>query len=47
MQGFPVWFSGKESTYQCKRHRFDLWSRKIPLDTEQLSLRAMTTEPVH
>ena len=29
-QGLPCWISGKESTYQCRRHRFDPWSRKIP-----------------
>ena len=23
------WVSGKESTYQCRRHRFDPWIRKI------------------
>ena len=23
------WFSGKESSCQCRRHRFDLWVRKI------------------
>ena len=28
--GFPRWFSGKESTCQCKRCRFNLWVRKIP-----------------
>ena len=31
LQGFPgalPW--GKESTCQCRRHRFNLWSRKIP-----------------
>ena len=27
--GFPRWFSGKESTCQCKRCRFNLWVRKI------------------
>ena len=26
----PWWFSGKESAYQCRRHGFDLWVRKIP-----------------
>ena len=29
----PKWLSGKESVYQCRRHRrcrFDLWVRKIP-----------------
>ena len=24
------WLSGKESTCQCRRHRFDSWTRKIP-----------------
>ena len=28
--GLPWWFSGKESTYECRRHRFHPWSRKIP-----------------
>ena len=31
--GFPRWLSGKESTYQCRRHKrsgFDSWVRKIP-----------------
>ena len=31
------WLSGKESTYQCRRHRFDPWSGKIPQAGEQLS----------
>ena len=26
----PWWLSGKESTCQCRRHRFDPWVRKIP-----------------
>ena len=26
----PRWFSGKESTCQCRRHGFDPWVRKIP-----------------
>ena len=26
----PKWLSGKESAYQCRRHEFDLWVRKIP-----------------
>ena len=29
-RGLPWWLSGKESTCQCRRHRFDPWSRKIP-----------------
>jgi len=28
------WLSGKESTCQCGRHRFDPWVRKIPLEKE-------------
>ena len=27
---FPRWLSGKESTYQCRRCKFDPWVRKIP-----------------
>ena len=26
----PWWFSGKESTCQCRRCGFDPWVRKIP-----------------
>ena len=28
--GLPRWFSGKESTCQCRRPRFNLWTRMIP-----------------
>ena len=28
--GLPWWLSGKESTCQCRRHRFDPWVGKIP-----------------
>ena len=28
--GLPWWLSGKESTFQCRRHKFNPWSRKIP-----------------
>ena len=31
------WLSGKESTYQFRRHRFNLWSRKISHASEQAS----------
>ena len=31
---------------QCRRHRFDAWSGKIPTRAEQLSLLAATTEHV-
>ena len=30
IHGLPWWLSGKESTCQCRRYRFDLWPRKIP-----------------
>ena len=30
MYGFPWWLSGKEFTYQCRRHAFNPWVRKIP-----------------
>ena len=30
VRGIKYWLSSKESTYRCKRHRFDPWSRKIP-----------------
>ena len=29
-----MWLSGKESTYQYGRHRFDPWVTKIPLGEE-------------
>ena len=28
----PWWLNSKESTYQCRRRRFDPWVRKIPGD---------------
>ena len=40
------WLSGKESACQCRRHRFDPWSQKVPHTMEQLSLCVTTTEPV-
>ena len=44
-QGRPWWLNGKESTPQCRRHRFSPWSRKIPHVTEQLSQYTTTPEP--
>ena len=44
--GLPWWHSGWESACQCRGHRFEPWSRKIPHATEQLSPCATTTEPV-
>ena len=45
-RAFPGWLSGKESTCQCRRHRFDTWSGKIPHAKEKLSLCAITMESV-
>ena len=45
-QGLPWWLNGKESAYQCRRHGFDPWSRKIPHVMEQLSPCNTTTESV-
>jgi len=30
LSGFPWWLSGKESPFQCRRHKFGPWVRKIP-----------------
>ena len=43
--GHPWWLSSKQSACQCKRHRFESWSGKIPHVTEQLSPCAMNIEP--
>ena len=40
----PWWSSGKESTCQCRRHRFDPWSRKTAPAMGPLSLCAMTAD---
>ena len=40
------WLSGKESTFQCRRHGFNPGSGKIPHAMEQLSPCATTVEPV-
>ena len=45
--GLPQWLSGKESTYQCRGHRFHPRSREIPHAEEQLSPCATTTELTH
>ena len=37
-RGLPWWPSGCESTCQCRKHRFNLWSRKILHATGQLVL---------
>ena len=30
LSGLPSWLTGKESTCPCRRHGFNLWTRKIP-----------------
>jgi len=40
------WLSGKESTCQCRRHRSNSYSGKIPHAMEQLILGATTIEPI-
>ena len=32
--GLPWWLSSKEATCQCRRHGFNSWARKIPLEKE-------------
>ena len=32
----PLWGSGKESACQCRRHVFNPWVRKIPLEKEMV-----------
>ena len=45
--GLSCWLSGKESTCQYRRHRFDPWSGKIPHAAGHLSLCTTTTESMH
>ena len=42
----PWWLSGKESTCQWRRRRFNPWSRNILHAAEQLRPCALSTEPV-
>ena len=44
--GLPWWLSGKGSAYQCRRHRLDPWSQKIPYALEQLSPCGTIAKPV-
>ena len=46
ISGLPWGLSGKESTCQCRRHRFNPQSRKIPHALVQLRLYTATLEPV-
>ena len=32
--GLSWWLSGKESFFQCRRHRFEPWSGRIPRASE-------------
>ena len=43
--GLPCWLSGKEASWQCRRHVFDPWSGKIPHAVKQLSLCTTVIEP--
>ena len=45
-QGILWWLSGKESTCQPRRLRFDPWSGKIPHAAEQLSPQVTAIEPM-
>ena len=47
LKGLPWWLSSRESTCQCRRHRFNPWSSEILHAVRQLSLYATTTEPKH
>ena len=44
IQGLPWWYSGWESTCQCREYGFDPWSGKIPHASKQLSLCTTATE---
>ena len=37
LEGLPWWFSGKESAWQCWRHGFKPWVKKIPWRKKWLS----------
>ena len=43
--GLPWWRSGWESACQCRAHRLEPWSGKIPHAAEQLGPWATITEP--
>ena len=45
-EGLPWWLCGKESSCQCRGHRFESWSGKMSCAAEQLSPCAAATEPV-
>ena len=45
-KGLPWWYCGWESAWQCRGHRFTVWSGELPHASEQLSLCATTIETV-
>ena len=42
----PWWFSGGESSCQCRRHGFDPWSRRTPHAMGHISPCPTAVEPV-
>ena len=44
--GLFWWLSGKKSACQCRRLRFDPWSRKIPWTAGELRLFTTAANPV-
>ena len=44
-QGLPWWRSGWESACQCRGHKFEPWSERIPHAVEQLGPWATIAEP--
>ena len=45
--GLPWWFSGKDSTCQCRRLRFDLWIEKIHLKKEMATHPSILAWRIH
>ena len=45
-RGLPWWLRDQESACQCRRHRFDPCSRKMPHGAKQLNPCTFTTRPV-
>ena len=44
--GLPWWLTSRQFAWQCRRHRFNSWSGKLPYTKDQLSLSTTTIEPV-
>ena len=47
IKGLPWWFSGKESTCQCKRHGFSPWVKKIPWTRKKEPIPVFSPEKSH